>query len=279
MSQCNKLSRRPHRARQLLAGWLAVWLTASAVVPGAADPAAVTGTTGETAVDSSVDPGNDSREVYSSAAPQWLRAVGQLRVPGSQYRNGATEHLQEDCSATLVTRLPRRAADTIITAWHCLANYRDLSRPIIFTLLPGQPDALQREAFQLADGGGMHADWAILHLREPVAATRVAGLLVNPGSADPALPITMAGYSRDPGKGNGGTRLSFDPACQVTARGAAASDSNCLAHKGASGGAVVQLSPAGTPRYSGVISEGNGAGISTFVSVDAFRSAINLHLD
>ncbi len=217
----------------------------------------------------------DSRIVYSSAAPQWLRAVGKLRVPGSTYHNGLRESLQDDCSATLVARRPGGAADTIITAWHCLANYNDLSKPIVFTLLPGNRGALQREAFRLADGGGMHADWALLRLRQPVAPTQVAAVLVHPGNADPSLAIAMAGYSRDSGKGDGGNRLTFDPACLITAQEPGISGSNCLAHKGASGGAVVQLSPAGAPRFSGVISEGNGAGLSIFVPVAAFRSAIN----
>ena len=45
----------------------------------------------------------------------------------------------------------------------------------------------------------------------------------------------MAGYSRDQGIGEGGKRLSFDPACLVTARAPASSASNCRAYKGASG--------------------------------------------
>ena len=225
------------------------------------------------------DTATDTRQVYSAAAPPWLRAVGKLRVPGSKYHAGTREHLLEDCSATLVARTPGRAADTIVTAWHCLAHYNDLSKPIVFTLLPGQPDVLQREAYHLADGGGMYADWALLRLRQPVPAADVAAMTVDPDRIDPARSITMAGYSRDQGKGEGGRRLSFDPACLITAQAPAASASNCRAYKGSSGGAVMQLSRAGAPRLSGVISEGNGVGLSTFVPVDTFRSAISLHLN
>ena len=221
----------------------------------------------------------DPRQVYSAAAPQWLRAVGKLQVPGSKYNSGSREHLLEDCSATLVARVPGRPADTIITAWHCLAQYNDLSKPIVFTLLPGQPGTLQREAYRLADGGGMYADWALLRLRQSVPASEVAAMEIDPGGADPARSIAMAGYSRDEGIGEGGRHLSFDPACLITARAPGSSASNCRAHKGASGGAVMQLSAAGTPLLSGVISEGDGAGLSTFVPVAAFRSAISLHLD
>ena len=42
--------------------------------------------------------------------------------------------------------------------------------------------------------------------------------------------------------------------------------------------AVVQVSAAGTPLLSGVISQGDGSGLSTYVPVNAFRSAINLHV-
>ena len=259
MRRCKKSSRP--------ACWLpaAALLTGLRMLPGAA-------IAGET------DPAIDSREVFSSAAPQWLRAVGQLQVPGSTYTDGRRRHLREDCSATLVTKRAGHDADTIVTAWHCLVNYNDLSKPITFTLLNGRDSALQREAYRLADGGGMHADWALLRLRTPVPAAQAAGLLVHPGRANPGLDISMAGYSRDTGKGALGKRLTFDPACLITAQASSVSDTNCLAHKGASGGAVVQLSVAGTPQLSGVVSEGNSEGLSTFVPVAAFRSAIVRHL-
>jgi hypothetical protein len=51
-----------------------------------------------------------------------------------------------------------------------------------------------------------------------------------------------------------------------------------MAHKGASGGAVIQLSDSAEPLMCGVISQGNGLGRSTFVPVSGFRNAINLYL-
>lgn len=221
----------------------------------------------------------DSREAYSSASPAWLRAVGKLHVPGSRYRAGRREHLQENCSATLVVSGLRQRADTIITAWHCLADYDDLSKPITFTLLPELPGALERQAYRLADGGGMHADWAILRLYQPIAAHEVQALAVYQGRASSGRDISMAGYSRDAGMGAGGARLTFDRHCRITEQAAAASHSDCFAHKGASGGAVVQISAEGLALFSGVISQGNGAGFSTFVPVTSFRSAIARHLN
>lgn len=216
----------------------------------------------------------DSREAYSSASPAWLRAVGKLHVPGSRYRDGRREHLQENCSATLVAKGTQRGADTIITAWHCLADYDDLSKPITFTLLPGLPGATQREAYRLADGGGMHADWAILRLYQPVAAHNVQALDIQPERVNTGRDISMAGYSRISGMGADSVRLTFDRHCRITGQAPAASHSDCFAHKGASGGAVVQFSGEGLALFSGVISQGNGAGLSTFVPVTSFRNEI-----
>ena len=220
----------------------------------------------------------DARQVYSTGSPDWLRAVGKLLVPGDRYHDGRRSHHREDCSATLVARGSSTRADTIITAWHCLEFYNDLSKPITFTLLPGPQGNIASEAYRLTDGGGMHADWAILRLYKAVPARQVAALGIHPERADPGRPITMAGYSRDSGMGNNGEQLTFDPACTITHQAPGVSDSNCTAHKGSSGGPVIQVSTTGEPRVCGVISQGDGVGLSTFVPVSGFRNAINLYL-
>ncbi|QIB64512.1 trypsin-like serine peptidase [Kineobactrum salinum] len=214
---------------------------------------------------------DDTRLRYSRASPSWLQAVGTLRVPGLKLRDGYPRHHTEHCSATLVGG-DADSANTIVTAWHCLEFYRDLSHRIVFTLLPATDQAIAIEALLLADGGGMPADWAVLRLRQAVPASQVRALRPHPGQPDPDRPIIMAGYSRDAGIGASGTALSYDPDCRITGAGDRVSrDSNCRAHKGASGGAVIQLSPGGEPLLSGVVSEGDGAGISRFVPVSVFR--------
>jgi Trypsin-like peptidase domain len=220
----------------------------------------------------------DPREVFSRDSPAWLLAVGKLQVPGQRYSDGHASHHTEDCSATLVTRPGRKRADTIITAWHCLEWYGDLSKPIVFTLVSLSGETLRHEAYRLGDGGGMHADWAILRLRSTVPETDVAALQIHPQVPDHELPVTMAGFSGDPGKGKDGMVLTFDPNCAITAQDRNLGDTNCMAFKGASGGAVVQLSSAGEPRMCGVISQGNGEGRSTFVPVSTFRNALELYL-
>lgn len=221
----------------------------------------------------------DSRQVYSGETHGWLGAVGKLQVPGQRYRKGRRSHYLEDCSATLVTRHGRSHADTIITAWHCLQWYDDLSKAITFTVTSIAGDPLRREAYRLEDGGGLHADWAILRLRKPLQDGQVAALVVHPQAADPGAPVTMAGFSKDDGIGNRGLVLTFDPDCAITAQDRNLGDTNCTAFKGASGGAVVQLSAAGEPRMCGVISQGNGEDRSTFVPVSGFRSALRLYLE
>jgi hypothetical protein len=231
-----------------------------------------------TTVGSDPDTAIDPREIYSNQAPVWLRAVGKLQVPGSTYLDGRQAHLLEDCSATLVSDNRGSEADTIITAWHCLEHYNDLSKPILFALISGQTQGLEREAYRLADGGGMHADWAILRLKIPIAAADVIALQIHPTHAKSVSTISMAGYSRDPALGDYGSHLTYHPNCLITEPGTTVIDSNCVAYKGASGGAVVQLSNTGTPWFSGVISEGDSAGLSRFVPVAVFRGTLNQHL-
>jgi Trypsin len=217
-------------------------------------------------------PDMDPRVIFGQQSPAWLRAVGKLEVPGIRYKDGRREHYLEDCSATLIAPSNAGAADTIITAWHCLEYYQDLSRVITFTLVTENPDeSLAIEAIRLADGGGIFADWAIMRLRQPVPAQTIQAMEVAAAPANDSEKIIMAGYSRD--LGEGGRQLSYDPDCRITGRSTEGTDSNCAAQQGASGGAVIQFNSDGVPQLLGVVSQGDGARFSTFVPVSRFRSA------
>ena len=218
--------------------------------------------------------GDDSRLRYSQTSPDWLRAVGQLTVPGIRLENGHARHHTERCSATLVAAPGASHATVIISAWHCLEFYRDLSQRITFTLLSASVEPRVIEAVRYADGGSMAADWAVLRLRQPVAMADVPALQLHPQQADPGRPVVMAGYSRDEGTGAHGAELSYDPACRITAADRRSGDSDCRAFKGASGGAVVQLTETGEPLLSGVISEGNSVNYSRYVPISVFRQAL-----
>jgi hypothetical protein len=222
--------------------------------------------------------GEDPRRQLSVDSPRWLSAIGQLSVPGLKTEQGHASHHTERCSATLIAANAAPQADLIVTAWHCLEAYRDLSKRITFTLLPGSPAPRIISARPVADGGSMAADWALLRLTEAVARADVPALALNPGLADPEKTVLMAGYSRDAGIGAGGRILSFDPACRITRSNAELGYSDCRAHKGASGGAVIQLNDDGEPLLSGIISEGDGLQDSRFVPIAVVRDALPARL-
>jgi len=216
----------------------------------------------------------DPRRVFGPDAPDWLRAVGKLEVAGLRYNEGHASHQRENCSATLVGSGRDKSANTAITAWHCLENYRDLSQPITLRLHSARGGTITREARRVADGGGMYADWAVLKLSPAVAREDVVPLDLHPGRAEPSQPIIMAGYSADAGLGAGGEALTYDADCRITRQAARESESDCRAFKGASGGAVIQLDARGEARVCGVISRGDSVAASYFVPLERFRSAL-----
>ncbi|NND69103.1 MAG: trypsin-like peptidase domain-containing protein [Halioglobus sp.] len=219
----------------------------------------------------------DTRKVRAPDGPAWLYAIAKLEIPGSRYADGRRQHHLETCSATLLADSTGGGRPLLLTAWHCLEFYNDLSRPLRVSIATSRGEALQREAYRLADGGGMHADWALLTLQGGLPDLPLARLALAPNPADLKIPVTMAGYSRDTGLGRRGAELTYDPGCRITQRQKHHTATDCRAHKGASGGAVVQLDAAGRSYLAGVISEGDGAGYSGFVPVTRFRAAVTAH--
>lgn len=218
----------------------------------------------------------EQRLAFSAQSPPWLQAVGKLEVSGSQVENGYRKHKREDCSGTLVARTPDSSkADIVVTAWHCLEYYNDLSRPIVFTLLPNSETPLVREARRVASGGNMDADWALLKLTRTVSAKQVRGLTVHPQQADSSRKVVMAGYSGDQGLGENGEVMTYHSGCRITTQSRRASESNCEAYKGASGGAVVQVTEGGAAQLAGVISRGDSDAVSIFVPIAGFRTSLN----
>ena len=220
----------------------------------------------------------DGRLAYDDESPPWLRAVGVLTVPAVKYQDGRARNLREDCSATLVAGRRGQPADIIVTAWHCLEFYRDLSKPITFTLGNTLQGGISHRARRLADGGGISADWAILRLQRAIPADSVSAMQVHPGAADPRRAITAAGYSRDRDRQPQDRQLTYDPTCRILQREGLLVQSDCAAHKGASGGAVVQISTEGVAQLSGVISQGDGEAVLLYVPVDEFRQVLARYL-
>ena len=206
----------------------------------------------------------DPRQHFTAESPGWLRAVGKLTVPGQRFEGGERLHYREDCTATLV------GARTILTAWHCLEYYRDVSHDIVFRL-PHSAGEESRRAHRLADGGGMSADWAVLQLDRPISdITPLPVRMEFNASVD--TPITIAGYSRDEGLGAGGDILTWQSACAITENEWYRVATNCVAYKGASGGPALFEGA-----IIGVISAGDGQGRTYYAPSSYFRSAIRLH--
>ena len=220
---------------------------------------------------------DDPREVWDGITPPWLASVGKLTVPGVRIERGYRRHHIEDCSATLVKASGDASADLVVTAWHCLAYYRDLSKTILFTLGAPHGTPLERTARRLADGGGMHDDWAILRLNQPVPAA-MAIAITDAGDIGSGDRLVMAGYSGDPGLGDSGRHLTYHADCRPIDANGSIVQTDCLAFKGASGGAVLRTSTAGTAELVGVVSEGDGETTSTYVPLARLRTPLDRFL-
>jgi V8-like Glu-specific endopeptidase len=202
------------------------------------------------------------RAIFSADSPQQLRAVGKLTVPGSDRVDGERRHRDENCSASLV------GPSTILTAWHCLEYYRDLSREPVFTLplVPGQ-DAIP--ARRLADGGSMDADWAILRLAQPIHSVKPLQVVAFSSTDNEVM---IAGYARDDGLGAGGEKLTWQAGCKLSEANRRRVGTDCVTYKGASGGAV--LSATG---IVGVISAGDSSEQTFFSPSRGFLTLVRAH--
>jgi hypothetical protein len=121
-------------------------------------------------------------------AEQVTASVGQLLIPAVRHEDGYRRHFLEYCSATLVSAAPAPHSRFLLTAWHCLEYYGDLSRAIRYRHADGQ----EREARQVASGGGMHADWALLRLADALPGP----VALSGPVTDTVASLALAGYSR-----------------------------------------------------------------------------------
>lgn len=208
--------------------------------------------------------------------PAPIPGLGRLLVPAVRYENGYPVHYDERCSATVVAPAGHTASTLIISAWHCLEDYRDLSRALLFE---SRREGVAR-AFPVVSGGSMHSDWALLRVDRPlseflplpespaVGLHRAALPPVDP-SADQRPALLMAGFPRRAGRPGAGPLVRR---CTILGRDGADLRGDCILHKGASGGAV--LSGEREPAYLGVISRGDGESQSIFVPVARFLERI-----
>lgn len=202
--------------------------------------------------------------------PTATDSVGRLWVPAIRYRDGYARHYEEQCSGTLVTGTPGAAeSQLVISAWHCLEDYRDLSRPVMFESPAGE----RREARLLVAGGSMDRDWALLRLEASLPgpsqlADREALSLGQEQS------ITMAGYPRtaDPGQ----KKTLQQRHCAITGNAGEDLQGSCALNVGASGGGVFLRGQ--SRAYLGVISRGDGESRSIFVPLGRFERELRPYL-
>ena len=250
----------------LLPGSLTAWLLAWLII--------VALSLGLSAAVSAAPAAGERRLPVAGDAPPWLRAVGRLNIPTSRREDGRRRHYDERCSGTLLAAPDaERAARFVVSAWHCLEYYTDLSRDIRFEIRAADGRLLRPLARAVADGGSMGADWALLELDPPIPADHSTGAVLDTSTVRAGALLAMAGYSGDPGLGAGGERLTYDPACRLTGASGADRLTDCQAYKGASGGGAFRGG-----RLVGVLSRGDSRGRSIYVPAARFSVAVTRRL-
>lgn len=196
-------------------------------------------------------------------------SIGKLWIPGIRYKDGRAQNYTEQCSATLVTTNSHQATSRfLLSAWHCIEDYKDLSKTIYFESSNGK----RYESRIVVSGGGMHSDWALLRLTDSLSPV----VVLTDQSSEIGGPLEMAGFPRpnnvaESASSSWGLQVE---SCHTTGRDFRDWSSDCVLTKGASGGAVLDLNG----HYIGVISRGDSASQSIFVATDRFRSAISRYL-
>ncbi|HBZ50342.1 MAG TPA: hypothetical protein DEO43_08570 [Halieaceae bacterium] len=199
-------------------------------------------------------------ERYRPDSPNWMKFVAAINVPTLKHEAGRTRHYREQCSATLINHDHARQDQWLITAWHCIEHYRDLSQTIEVRF----PHAGLNDQYYTArvarSGERLERDWALLRLEQRLPPHLSSPLTLT--AASPSLLATAAGYSKHLREGR--ERLSYDSNCRWVS---AQEWQDCFTSKGTSGGPVVQTI-ADEPTIVGIISQGNGEGMTLTFPVD-----------
>ena len=207
----------------------------------------------------------DPRRVADPQALSWHSALVRLEIPVIRPVGGRMRHFTEHCSATTITPGPNTL---LLSAWHCFEDYAATQGPIrLFAQhSPETPLPLRL----IVSGGSMSADWAIL---APLTSTfGGAWIPLSPDPVQRGARVIAAGFAptNDSNKTEeyaetpASRTLMYDPDCLVIAATGRPAQSDCVAKKGASGGAILGRTASGSVRVIGVISAGDGASVSYF---------------
>lgn len=196
-----------------------------------------------------------SRQRFDAKAPEWMKNVAKIEVPAIKFEQGRARHYTEYCSGTLLASSETSSARFVISAWHCVEHYQDLSRSIHVQFPHSLVTRQSGYTARLIDsGGGISRDWALLELTEGPSTTQLRGISVV--KTDTNKPATAAGFALN--LPNGRQRLSYDNSCQANGE---AEWRLCTTSKGSSGGPIVQIHDS-KPSLVGVISQGDSQGFT-----------------
>ena len=189
----------------------------------------------------------------------WQQALFPLSIPVTRLTEGRMRHFTEHCTAVAVTPGP---TSLFVSAWHCFEDYRSTITPI---LLVDHQTTTPVHMKLLETGGSMQEDWALLEPDSPLTIDTWIPISTTPHHV--GQPLIAAGFAPRPDQSSDDTvkrYLVADIACSVIDASTHPPASDCVAKKGASGGAMIALSDSGSARLQGVISAGDGEAVSYF---------------
>ena len=217
----------------------------------------------------------DPRLAPDPQALYWQSAMVRIEVPVIRSVEGRMRHFTEHCSATAITPGP---ITLLLSAWHCFEDYAATQGPIQLFAQHSPESPLPVRL--IISGGSMSADLAIL---TPVTSTVTgAWIPLSPLPAQHGTRVIAAGFAPTTGSGRPeestetppSRGLLYDPDCMVVAATSQPAQSDCVAKKGASGGAILRRTASGSVRVVGVISAGDGASISYFYPTEGLINRI-----
>ena len=221
---------------------------------------------------------SNSLDAKLKLPPSWTESVGRLIIPSNIIEKGQHLSFKETCSASLISKKGSHSSRFILTAWHCFENYSDISRPIHFEIKDLKGNIISRIAYRRSNGGGMHADWAILKLDKEVKRSMVKPIEYMTPDTSVGGSISIAGYTKD--KISSGNRFDLDyDECKVTEIAIEVLLTDCKAVKGNSGGAVMLKIDQYNFGLVGIVSEGNERNISSFVPIKIFYPELQKYMN
>jgi tetratricopeptide (TPR) repeat protein len=195
---------------------------------------------------------DDTRKVVTQNSPQWTKAIGRLVIP-TKIKMATNSGYKVDikkCSATLVNFEELSSSKIIVTASHCLTEFDRKVGLLRFIIKSKDNKIIQKYATIYNDSHfdpklKEASDFAILILSSPISKQEVESINVDKRSFDnlqndyPYYFASLAGFSSD--IGDFGSKLTYDPKCEILYYNKLYGKSNCSGFKGASGGPVVLI--------------------------------------